>query len=298
MRKFVAAAAVVTVLAGCQSLAGPGQAGRLERQIGEIQARLAKTEAEIQERTSAISTRTDGIHARVAYRPVVAWAEAFSSGPEASRTINFQQTRSAGYISHVSRHCRVPSLIRAGHYTEIDGANATRASVLIREFVITPGDDGLTLRSPISLNARTQVKGQYLPACTGSSVGTTVGVTGEANPTGVFRLRFANVENDAVRYSMDMVSPARIGLELAFHLNGWGRIRFTVPMEGLTRQIASGSVDLLLRQDGTILLPDGQVRRYRVATIAPQLQTDGWGLHASSGVELVIEGPDESTAGG
>ena len=270
-------------------MAAPWHTARLRREITRIETRVAGIEAELERSTGPLSERTDGIHTRVRYRPLVAWADSFSAGPAEARTITFRQTSSAGYIERVRRRCQFPfGPYRAGHYAEIDGGDATRASVLIRRFTVTPQLDGLALRTAIRFDARTQVQGQYEFPC-GGSVGTTVGVTGEAEPSAVFRLRLSGTEGNAAQYTVDLVSPDRIGVELAFHLNGFGRIRFTVPMEGLARRLTSGTIDLMYDDEGRILLPDGQVVGYRIATRSPTLATDTTGLHFSTGVQVDIE---------
>jgi hypothetical protein len=279
----------VSLLCACQTLQLPGSTGRLKREISMIETRVLGIEAAVDSATGPLSNRNAGIHTQVRYRPLIEWADSFSTGPAVGRTVTFQQTGSTGYIVRQSKRCRPFGGSRPGYYAEIDGGDVTRASVQLRRFTIRPRPNGLALGSTIRFDARTQIQGQFEAPCVPGSIGTTVGVTGEAEPTAVLLLRLAGAEGNAARYTVDLESPNRVGVEMAFGLNGFGRVRFTLPMEGLARQITSGSIGLLFDDEGKILLPDGQVVGYRVATLNPQLSTDTTGVQFSTDVHVAVE---------
>ena len=277
------------LLCACQTIATPWETARVRRQITTLENRVSQVEAAVDSSTAALSGQNEDISVRVGYRPIVAWAESFSAGPATNRTVTFQQTGSSGYIIHQNHLCRLFGTKQDGYYAEIDGRNATRASLLINRFSVVPMDDGLQLTSALHLDARTQVKGQFRPRCVDTSIGTTVGVTGETRPTADFRFRVAGAADNAARYTIDLVSPNSIGVEMRFHLGGFGRVGYTFPMEGLAKQISSGEVGLLFDNEGDILLPDSQVVHYRIRTRNPTLRTSTAGLQFATGVDIDVQ---------
>jgi len=289
-RKVTLIASLGFLAAGCQTLPLPGQVGRAERDIAEINQRVASIETEIDERTSVISQVNDGIRSNIRYRPIISWANTFSSGPAEQRTVSFRQTSRGGDLIKQSRRCRLyPPDFRNGYYARIHESDSTRAQLFVNRFDISTEQDGLVMRAPLSFRASSQIQGQWEPPCTGSSVGTNVGVTGEANPTTVFRLQFSGVEEGALKYSLDLVSPNRIGVEIAFQLQSYGVVRFTIPMENLAQRLVSGSADLLFDQNGEVSLPDGQIIGYRVTTVDPRISTSLEGVELRSDVSVALD---------
>jgi hypothetical protein len=105
----------------------------------------------------------------------------------------------------------------------------------------------------------------------------------------VFRLQFSGVEEGALKYSLDLVSPNRIGVEIAFQLQSYGVVRFTIPMENLAQRLVSGSADLLFDQNGEVSLPDGQIIGYRVTTVDPRISTSLEGVELRSDVSVALD---------
>lgn len=279
--------AAVVLITGCKAVHMPGRGARLEREIDDISQRLSTMEAKIEARTEAIGALTDAVNTRLAYRPLQAWAHTFTTGPEDQRTITFQQTSSTGYIERVSRKCRW-NFQRAGHYAEIDGPGATRSTLEIKRFVIDPTMNGFLFQAFLEIKMRTQIQGQYEPPCTGSSVGTTVGVSATAEPKATFRLQLDTSAINSLNYTLDLISPERIGLEFRVHLNGFGKIGFTVPVEGLASRLSAGTINLIVSQNGQILLPDGSAMPYQIATRTPRLTTDTLGIQLATEVDVQI----------
>lgn len=286
--KFVAVASTVIGISACQSIPLPGQTERLTREIADIEARVATAENAIDLATSEISTTEEAIGSRIRYRPIVAWAEAFSAGPASGRTITFRQTSKSGNIDRRAMECRAPfGPYRDGWEARIHEENSTRASVVVNRFTVEPQADGLRMTAPLSFDLRTQVEGSFRPRCTGWLPSVNIGVTGEARPTAVFRLTLRGAEGDALRYRLEMVSPQSVGLEMRAHFPQF-RVGFTIPVDGLADTLAEGEIDLLLSRDGEIRLPDGEVVGYRLNLVDPRVSTDTVGVQFTSGVNVVI----------
>lgn len=285
---IIAVASVALGGSACQSLPIPGQNDRLTSEIAEIEARVTAAESAIDLATSDISTTEEAIRTRVRYRPIVAWAEGFSSGPADGRTITFRQTSKNGNIDSRSHECRVPfGPYHDGWEARIHEENSTRASVVVNRLTIEPQADGLRMTAPLNFDLRTQVEGSYRPACAGWLPSANIGVTGEARPTAVFKLTLAGAQGDALRYRFELVSPSSVGVEMRAHFPRF-RVGFTVPVRGLADRLAEGEIDLLFSRDGEIRLPDGQVVGYRLNAVDPRVTTDLAGAEFTSNLNVVI----------
>ncbi|WP_396594123.1 hypothetical protein [Brevundimonas sp. R86498] len=288
----VISAAIVSMgVSACQTLPIPGQNARLEREIGQIETRVMVVENAIDAATSPISTTEQAIRTKVRYRPILAWAESFSSGPAAGRTITFRQTSKNGNIDQRSHECRVPfGPYHDGWEARIHEENSTRANVTIDRFIVEPLVDGLQMTAPLTFHLSTQVEGSYRPACAGWLPSVNLGVTGEATPTAVFRLLLAGGDDSGqLHYRLQLVSPASVGLEMRAHFPRF-RVGFTIPVRGLADRLADGEVDLLFSRHGEIRLPDGQVMGYRLDAVEPRVATDIAGIQFTSNLNLVIAG--------
>lgn len=284
----IPAAVAALGVSACQTISLPGTNDRLLREIAEIEGRVAAAESAIDLATNDISTTEDSIRAAIRYRPIVAWAEAFSSGPSDNRTITFRQTSKSGNIDRRSHECRVPfGPYHDGWEARIHEEDSTRASVAIDRLVVEPLADGLRMTAPMRFDLRTQVEGSYRPACTGWLPSVNIGVTGEARPTAVFKLTLAGSDGDSLRYRLALESPQRIGVEMRAHFPRF-RVGFTVPVEGLATTLSEGEMDLLFDRTGEIRLPDGQVIGYRMNTVGPRVTTDVGGVKLTSGLDVVV----------
>lgn len=285
---FISAAVAALGVSACQSFPIPGQNERIEREIAEIEARVVAVEGSIDQATSEISTTDEAVRTQIRYRPIVAWAEGFSSGPLAGRTITFRQTSKNGNIDQRSHQCRLPfGPIHDGWEARIHEENSTRASVVVNRLAVEPLDDGLRMTAPLNFDMRTQVEGSYRPACAGWLPSVNIGVTGEARPTAVFRLTLSGTEGDSLRYRLELASPSSVGLEMRAHFPRF-RVGFTIPVNGLADRLAEGELDLLFSRDGEIRLPDGEVIGYRLNAVDPLVTTDVNGVRFTSNVNVVI----------
>ena len=284
----ICAASAAMGVSACQTFPLPGQNERLLREIAEIEARVAAAESATDLATGEIAATTEGIRTQVRYRPIVAWAEGFSSGPAASRTITFRQTSKNGNIDERSHRCVLPfGPYRDGWEARIHEENSTRASVVINRFAVEPLADGLRMTARLNFDLRTQVEGGFRPRCAGWLPSANIGVTGEASPNAVFRLTLAGTEGDALRYRLALVSPSSVGIEMRAHFPQF-RVGFTIPVKGLADQLADGEIDLLFSRNGEIRLPDGQVIGYQLNTVDPSVTTDVNGVRFASDLNVVI----------
>lgn len=289
---FIVAAGAGLALGGCQTVGGQAEIDRLNMEIVQIGQRLVAVESDINTSTAEISRRIEGVYAQASYRPIKSWANAFSSGPEANRTATFQQTDRGGDLASQSHRCVFPfGPYRPGYWARIHEARSTRATLLVEQFAVTSDASGLILAAPIKFEARTQVGANFRAPCQGGSIGTNVGVTGEARPDTVFRLALGPVQEGAIGYNLSMVAPGHIDLEMAVHLGQIGRVRFTMPMKNIAQELGAGKVDLLYDTDGSILLPDGGQLGYRVATSNPSLRTSADGFGVGTDVTVLMDRP-------
>lgn len=287
----IAAACAALGTAACQTISLPGANERLQREIAEIEGRVVVAEAVVDEATAEISASEAAVQAAVRYRPIVAWAEGFSSGPASARTITFRQTSKNGEIDSRSHRCVAPfGPYRAGWEARIHEEDSTRASVVIDRLAVEPQPDGLRMSAPLRFDLRTQVEGSYRPACTGWLPSVNIGVTGEARPTAVFRLTLSGAEGDALRYRLALVSPNSVGVEMRAHFPRF-RVGFTIPVQGLASSLADGEIDLLFDRTGEIRLPDGQVIGYQLNSVDPRVTTDVSGVRFTSNLNIVVETP-------
>lgn len=284
----ISAASAALGVSACQTFSLPGQNERLEREIAEIETRVGAAESATDLATVEIATTTEAIRTQIRYRPIVAWAEGFSSGPAAGRTITFRQTSKDGNIDEQSQRCVLPfGPYRDGWEARIHEENSTRASVVINRLTVEPLADGLRMTAPLNFDLRTQVEGSFRPRCTGWLPSVNIGVTGEASPTAVFRLTLAGTEGDSLRYRLELASPSSVGIEMRAHFPRF-RVGFTIPVKGLADRLAEGEIDLLFSRNGEIRLPDGQVIGYQLNTVDPTVTTDANGVRFASNLNVVI----------
>lgn len=293
VRRFSQLAPVLVAAAsvGACSLHMPGTAGRLEREIATIETRVAAAEAAIDTAVGETGRRSDAIYSHVLYRPIVTWADALSAGPASRRTMTFHQTSVSGNLETKRSRCRMPwGPFRAGHRAWIDGSNVTHASLAVDSFTVQPQNDGLILGAGVKFDARSQVRGRYDPPCLPTTPTVSLPVTGRASTSATFRLRFASADSGRASYSLDMVSPNNIDIALRVHLSPIpGRVGFTMPMNGLPRRMAAGTLDLMQSRTGAILLPDGTAIGYRLAAVNPTLTTSAEGIQLATEIAIAID---------
>jgi hypothetical protein len=283
--KSVAGALTVCLLTACATNSN------LRREIAVIEARVQSVEGEIASATAEIGAPGKDVRTQLSYRPLVAWADAFSARPTRERMIRFRQVSRGGDIYNERHVCRLEgwSWIRKdGKRAWIHESDSTKIDLEIGRFAVVPQDDGLVLLTRLELDAKTQVGANYRPACLGGSVGTNIGVTAEASSNAVMRVQLLQTEGEMPRYRLAVISPHTIGLEMRAHFQ-WFRVGWTIPFDNLTRDLAKGELDLLLAREGQILLPGGAAKTYRLATVAPTLTTSNAGIALDTDLSIEIE---------
>jgi hypothetical protein len=285
----LAAALALALLGGCQT----GKIERLNREIAETGERLVAVERQINAGTADIASESEGIRAQVRYRPLVAWAQAFSAAPPARRTIRFQQTDFKGNIKSQSRRCSRRN-VRPGYWVRFANDRATSASLYVASLAVRPEPDGLLFEVPLEIKGRAQFAGNVHSACFGWSAGTNVGIGLGAKPDTAFRLRFGQIAHDRLSYDLSLARPNRIDVKVSVGLNRFGDIDFTIPFRTMVQELAGGEVGLLYRRDGSIALPDGRRIGYHVETVHPAIRSDSEGVTVSSDFDIRIDQPPPS----
>lgn len=272
-------------LSGCASYDG------LRREIASRERQLGETEAGIETNTAPIGAPGKAVNLHLGYRPITDWAQAFSRKPAAERTINFQQTSRDGDLYSQDHKCYLDWggwHRRDGKRAWVHEARSTRIGLEIRQLTVVPQADGLRIEAPMAIDGKTQIGANYRPACAPGSFGTNIGVSAEATPETVFVLRMNKTEDGPIKYTMALVAPSSIGLEMRAHFN-WFEVGFTIPVKNLAQTLGSGELSMLLGQEGDVQLPDGTRRHYRIKTLAPEFVTDQNGVRLASDIAIVFD---------
>lgn len=283
--KLIAGAMAMFALPACAN------SSDLRREIAAIEKRVQSVEGEIGAATTEIGAPGKDVRTQLAYRPMIAWAAAFSARPSDGRTIRFRQSSRDGDIYEAKHVCKFENwswIRKDGKRAWIHEADSTKVDIEVGQFSVVPQDDGLVLRTRLELDAKTQVAANYRVACQGGSVGTNIGVTAEANPDTVMRVQLNQPEGEMPHYRLAVVSPDTIGLEMRAHFQ-WFRVGWTIPFKNVARDIAKGELNLLLAKEGQILMPDGSERKYRLSTVAPALVTSKAGITLGTDLLISIE---------
>ena len=281
--KLVAGGLCVFALSACASTSG------LEQEIATIDARVTDVEKQITAGTSAIGGPGKDVRAQISYRPLISWANAFSARPADQSTIRFRQTARGGDLYNEAHECKLDWSgwhKHDGKRAWIDEATSTKVDLEVGSFAITPTNSGLDLATKLVIDGKTQVAANYRPACL-PSVGGNIGVTAKAQPSALMQVQVGPGPNGSPHYRLAVVSPNSVGLEMRADFN-WFKIGWTIPFNGIARELASGDIDLMLAKEGTILLPDGQTKTYRVSTVDPSVATSTNGLSFQSDLQLEI----------
>jgi outer membrane murein-binding lipoprotein Lpp len=287
-RKLITVALSATLLAGCTST------GALRREIATIEQRVSTAEAEVTAQTQNLANLDRDIQTKLAYRPLIAWADAFSARPDSERTIRFQQTDRGGALHEKDHKCYWDSgdwswIKKDGERARIHEERSTRIAVEIKRFVVEPTATGLILRAPMEFDGKTQIEGNFRLRCTPATLSTNIGITGEARPNSVFRIAMAEQPGGAIGYKIALESPDRIGMEMRAHFQNWFRIGFTIPVENLARTLGEGQIDLLFQQSGIVVMPDGTEREYTLANAQPRFASTVSGVELGTNVVLKVE---------
>lgn len=284
---------IITIAASAMLLAGCAGTGELRRDIALIEKRVDAVEAEVSAQTQELANLERDVQTKLAYRPLVAWADAFSARSDEERTIRFQQTDRGGALYEKDHKCYWDSgswswIKRDGERARIHEDGSTRIAVEIKQFVVEPTADGLILRAPMQVDGKTQIEGNFRARCTPVTLSTNIGVTGEARPDSVFRIVMTEQPEGKIGYRIALQSPSSIGMEMRA-LFQWFRIGFTIPVENVARTLGEGEMTLLFQQSGTIIMPDGAERKYTLSNADPKFATSAGGLYVGTNVLLKIE---------
>jgi len=276
---------LVLVTASTLALAGCASTGGLEGEIRAAEARIAALEAQIDADTAPIAQTTTGLRAHVSYAPLTRWADGFNARPADERTIRFQQTGHTGYLLRVSHRCSLGNT-RAGQEAQFSNHNVTRAAVVVRQLATEAQPDGLILRAPLEVTGETTVSARYRPPCLNWNGFPPVGIRAETRPNAAFQLRLRQLAGDELDYTVDLVSPQTINLELATDVGPF-TVRMTMPIKDVAARLAEGKLPLFFDTDGSVSLPDGQTLGYRLATQGPQVSTQPTGIEVQT--DFVVE---------
>lgn len=279
------AAATLFPLAACTHTAG------LQEEIGRIEGRLNGVEKDIAAGTADIGRPGKDIRARFAYRPMQAWATSFGT-----KTATFRQTSRGGDLARQNETCKVvifpPRTEKdPGYRVWIHEDDSTKIDLTVGPLAFVPTDEGLRFSSGFDVWAKTQIAGSGRAPCVGGwSPTVTVGAEGRSHPTTMLELKLAQPTDFTLRYDLAVISPNTIDVEFRTGIKvpifGDVDIRRTFAIKHFARQLTGGSLNLLIRREGQILLPSGDTHPYELAIRAPMVRTDRAGISLETDVDL------------
>jgi hypothetical protein len=278
MRRLLLATALVATPAAAQTAT--------DAQIAAAKARIAAIEADIERHAGPLATRTEAIRAEIRYRPLIAWAAAFSAKPEADRTLSFQQTGVGGRLVEQVSVCKLIGG-RPGYWAAIPNGTATSASVTIGSLSIVPDSSGVLVHVPLALSAGSQLEGHFQLQCIPWGPTLTATFSGSATPAAAFRLNFGTVDGGVLDWSLDLVSPSSIAIASRVEFGKFG-FDLTLPMNNLTRQLTQGKLDLPYSSSGALALPGGKSLPYSLAVRNPQVIAGSDAITLSANVDITI----------
>jgi len=275
-------------------LSGCSTNSKLRSEISEIETRVVSAESDITARTAEIGAPGPDLQARLSYRPLQAWAGSFSSRPDTERTITFVQTDRDGDLLSVGHRCRPfppwDAFYRNGKRVRIHEADSTRFGLTLGQFAVEQQTDGLTLRTRLALDGRTQIYGWHRIPCAPGGIDANIGVPFSARTTAVVQLKVAPNNEGAAIYRLALVEPNSIGIELSTEILGF-TFRHTLPVNNVARELASGELDLMFDRVIELKMPNGDIRRYKLSNVDPKVATELNGVKFSSDFEF---GPSEN----
>lgn len=276
------------LLASTLLIAGCARNTELRAEIAALQGEVKVLESAIVETTPDAGAQTQGMHTRVAYRPVLAWADRFNARPAAERTIRFRQTARHGRLKKDDWDCGWFG--DGGWYVELNSGTATRGDVLIQRFELVPGQNQLTARVPLAIDLETRIHWHFDP-CVGGGFGGNIFVdipTERVNA--VARVSFKPVKDGKLPYSIDLTSPNNISVTARFHIGAIGTLGVPFRIDNIARHLSDGEIGLVFENNGEFgPLPNGQVVRYKLVTSNPSFQTDQVGLRFGTDIATTID---------
>lgn len=282
MRRSTILLATALLASGC------ARNQQLRSEIAALKAEVGALETAITEATPEAGAQTQGLHTRVAYRPVMAWADRFNARPPGERTIRFRQTARHGRLA--SRFSNCWPFGRCGWLVEFNSGDATRGDVLIERFELAPGQDSLTARVPLAIDLETRLHWHVDPGPGGGFGGNIFVDIATERVNAAARINFRPVANGRLPYTIDLVSPNNITVTARFHIGDIGTLGIPFRIENMARRLTDGEISLVFESDGEFgPLPDGQVVRYRLVTSNPTFQTDETGLRFGTDVAATID---------
>lgn len=257
-----------------------------DAKIAAAKARIAAIEADIEKHAGPLAARTESIRAEIRYRPLVAWAEAFSAKPEADRTLSFQQTGVGGRLIEQASVCKLIGG-RPGYWASIPSGTATSASVTVAGLEIVPDASGVLVNIPLEISAGSRLEGHFQIQCIPWGPTLTATFSGSATPATSFRLNFGAVDQGMLNWSLDLVSPSSISVASRVEFGKFG-FDLNLPMNNLARQLTQGKLDLPYSNAGAIALPDGKSLPYTLAVRNPRVTAGSDAITLSANVDITI----------
>ncbi len=275
---------LAATLAGCQT--GGGQIAVLHTEIAAANQRIDTLEIDIQRNAGALAAHTETIRAEVRYRPIAAWAAAFSARPAAERTLTFQQTAAGGTLIEKAAPACFKGLL-PGYSAAISQTSPANATVMVGGLTLTPGATGVLIDVPLQIGAQVSVEGKVQAPCFPAITLPAVTFSGATSPPAQFRLNLGGVNQGKLAYSVDLVAPQT--MSVASRID-FGRFHFdlTLPVNNLARTLTQGQIALPYDNHGVIALPDGKSVPYTIAVRNPQLVTSADSIAVSADLTLTI----------
>lgn len=262
-------------------VSSPAAAG-LKEDLAAKEAQLVALRAEVEPLARPIMVNGSDLRVFISLAPLVNAVSALNSRPQAARTINVQSTgRNGDFWSNGGDWC--------GSYVELDSGNSLHATAAMSNFSAQVRDDGaIALASRADINGHVQVKFQFkgrrvsqtigiCPACVhtnvcppGGGVGTSIGVGFSKTIDMQLLMAFArSADGRSVDYRASFVSPKEVSVTAEIGLGPIGTLGQPMSFNLPAGPIASGSIPLLVTNDGKFELPGGAGARVYSLVLTP-----------------------------
>jgi hypothetical protein len=272
----------------CVLTCGIAVAANVKDDIAAAQNEVARLSASVKIAAAPLLLKDTDIQVFISTAPIVEAANRLAALPPQSRAVAMLSRARNGYFwSDGATWCN--------SYVELFDGNALQVRGSLDALSATVADDGaIHLNPTLSVSGHIQfhfhfmgprirgpfgIGGGVCPP--GGGVGTSIGVDFSKGQPIVMRVGFDNSSNDALHYSVAIISPASIDVTAQVGLGQIGNIGVPQSFDLPRGPIARGEIPLLVKNSGEFQLPDRRVRKYALVLQPKQFQPSKAGLLAS-----------------
>ncbi|MCE2660454.1 MAG: hypothetical protein LW854_19790 [Rubrivivax sp.] len=277
----------------CAVLACAAAQAGLKEDVAAKEVDVAGLRAEVDALTPRILVKDADARVFLSLSPLVSAISALNALPDPGRTILVRSVGANGRFWQDSETF-------CNSYAELNSADGLQAAALLSNFGATMRDDGaIDLATRVTVAGRVQVHVHFMGVrlqprvlgqpigggiCPpGGGVGTSIGVSFDKTKEMAMRLSFAPApDGRSLAYTARITEPDKIDVTAQIHLGGvlptiGHPLDFPIP----STPLASGSLPLLLGNEGVFKLPGGGSRVYSVVLTPKSFVANRTGITAT-----------------